>query len=283
MCFFIFIFVAMQKNTAKKIRKWTIGIAIIYIVCGFALYFLQEKFLFHPQKLEPGHQFSFTIPFKEINLPFNDKKNLSIIQFTVPDSVRKGIVLYFHGNMKNIERYAPFAIHFTRNNYEVWMMDYPGFGKSTGSRSEQIIYNDALQLYKMARARVSKDSIIIYGKSIGTGVASQLAAVRNCKRLILETPYCSIDALFKHYAFIYPVRWMTKYHFPSYDYFNDIQDPITIFHGTDDGTIPFTQAKKLMKRAKPGDELIALGKGEHNNLADFPLFQHKLDSLLQLP
>jgi alpha-beta hydrolase superfamily lysophospholipase len=59
------------------------------------------------------------------------KKNLSIIQFTVPDSVRKGIVLYFHGNMKNIERYAPFATHFTRNKYEVWMMDYPGFGKST--------------------------------------------------------------------------------------------------------------------------------------------------------
>ena len=283
MSFFISIFAIMQKNTKKKIRNWFIAIVIVYIICGVALYFLQEKFLFHPEKLDADHKFSFTIPFKEINLPFNDKKNISIIQFTVPDSIRKGIVLYFHGNMKNIERYAPFATHFTWNKYEVWMMDYPGFGKSTGKRSEQIIYNDALQLYKMARAKVSKDSIIIYGKSIGTGVASQLASVRNCKRLVLETPYCSIDALFRHYAFIYPVSWLTDYHFPSDDYFKDIQDPITIFHGTDDGTIPFSQAQRLMKLAKPGDELITLEKGGHNNLADFPLFQHKMDSLLQLP
>jgi len=283
MSFFILIFAGMEKSTKKKIRKWLIVIVTIYVICGVALYFLQEKLLFHPEKLDADHKFSFTTPFKEINLPFNDKKNLSIIQFTVPDSARKGIVLYFHGNMRNVERYAYCVTHFTRNNYEVWMIDYPGFGKSTGERSEQIMYDDADQLYKMARTRVSKDSIIIYGKSIGTGVASHLAARSNCKRVILETPYCSIDALFKHYAFIYPVSWMTTYHFPSEECFKNINDPITIFHGTDDGTIPFSQAKRLMKVAKPRDELVAIKDGGHNNLADFPLFQHKLDSLLQLP
>ncbi len=273
----------MQKNAIKRIRKWGIIVLAIYIVCGVTLYFLQEKFLFHPEELPADYEFNFTVPFKEINLEVNDEKNLSIVQFTVPGSVCKGVVLYFHGNRKNIERYAPVASNFTKNNYEVWMMDYPGFGKSTGKRTEQVLYDDAAQLYKMARARFAKDSIIIYGKSIGTGIAAQLASVKDCKRLILETPYYSIAALFRHYAFIYPADQMTKYHFPVYRYFEKITAPVTIFHGIHDGVIPYSQAKRLMKTAKPGAELITLEKGEHNNLDDFPLFHQKLDSLLHLP
>jgi alpha-beta hydrolase superfamily lysophospholipase len=276
----------MQKNSIKKIRKWFIIAVAIYLICGIALYFLQEKFLFHPVKLPGDHQFNFAIPFKEINLEINKEKNLSIVQFTVPDSLRKGIVLYFHGNMRNIERYAPFAVNFTKNNYEVWMMDYPGFGKSTGERTEQILYDDAAQLYKMARARISKDSIIIYGKSIGTGIASQLASVKDCKRLILETPYYSIDALFSHYAFIYPVSWMAKYHIPTYEYFKKIEVPISIFHGTNDEIIPFIQSELLIgpyeETGTINKELITIKKGKHNDLNDFPLYHQKLDSLLRL-
>lgn len=277
----------MQKKSVRKLQKWIIVIALVYAICGITLYFLQETFLFHPKKLPANHVFRFTIPFKEINLPVNSEKNLSIVQFTVPDSLRKGIVLYFHGNRQNIERYAPFAINFTKNHYEVWMMDYPGFGKSTGKRTEDALYEDALQIYKMARARVSKDSIIIYGKSIGTGIAAQLTSVRDCKRLILETPYYSIDALFRHYAFIYPVSVMTKYHLPTCQYFEKINVPISIFHGTRDEVIPYTNAERLMtvptETPSLAKELITIEKGKHNNLNDFPLFHQKLDSLLQLP
>jgi len=270
----------MQKPRTKKIWKWIKIILAIYIIIGFALYFLQDKILFHPEKLSPGHTFNFPIPFKEINLAVNNDKTISIVQFTVPDSVRKGLVLYFHGNRRNIERYAPFASNFTKNNYEVWMMDYPGFGKSTGDRSEQILYDDALQFYKMARARFSKDSIIIYGKSLGTGIACQLASVRDCKRLILEAPYYSIDALFRHYAFMYPISWIMHYHLPSYQYLQRVDAPVTIFHGANDEVIPYSHSKRLLKMAKPGAELITIEKGKHNTLNDFPLFHQKLDSLL---
>jgi uncharacterized protein len=232
--------------------------------------------------LRADYPFNFRQRFNEINLPVTAKKNLSIVQFTVPDSVCRGVVLYFHGNRKNIERYAPFAVNFTRNNYEVWMIDYPGFGKSTGERTEQIVYDDAATLYKMARARFSKDSIIIYGKSVGTGIAAQLASVRDCKRLLLETPYYSIDALLNHYAFIYPVSWLTKYHFPSFSYFKKIEVPITIFHGTNDEVIPYRQAIQLAKE-NAGAELVTIEKGKHNNLNDSPVFHQHLDSLLQLP
>ena len=272
----------MQKNTVKKIRKWLLLVIAVYIAIGTGLYFLQEKILFHPQKLSPEHVYNFPTPFKEINLAVNNEKNLSIIQFSVPDSVCKGVVLYFHGNRKNIERYAPYAVNFTKNNYEVWMMDYPGFGKTTGKLIEQIMYNDAATLYQMARARFSKDSIIIYGKSIGTGVASQLASVKDCKSLILETPYYSIRALMKNYAFIYPVSRMAKYHFPTHKYFKKIEVPVTLFHGTKDEVVPYRQSLKLVKE-NPGVRLVTIDKGKHNNLNDSPLFHQQLDSLLQLP
>ena len=269
----------MTKTRLKKIWKWFQIIALVYIMIGVALYFLQDKFIFHPKKLPADYQYQFDVPFRQIDLAVTDEKNLSIVQFTVPDSVRKGIVLYFHGNRQNINRYAKYANSFTRNNYEVWMMDYPGYGKSTGKRTEQVLYDDAALLFKMALSKVSVEQIIIYGKSLGTGIAAQLASKKDCKRLILETPYYSMDALAKHYFFMYPVIPMTKYSLPTFQHFAYVNAPITIFHGTMDRVIPYKQAKWLVEK-KPGTELITLEKGRHNNLPDFPLFHQKLDSLL---
>lgn len=269
----------MKKIWLQKTWKWFKIIALVYIMIGVALYFLQDKFIFHPKKLPADYKYKFDIPFREIDLPVTDKKNLSIVQFTLPDSVRKGIVLYFHGNRQNINRYAQYATNFTRNGYEVWMMDYPGYGKSTGKRTEQILYDDALILYKMAISKVSVEHIIIYGKSLGTGIAAQLASVRDCKRLILETPYYSMGALAKNYFFMYPVMPMTKYALSTYQHFDYIKAPVTIFHGTRDAVIPYKQARWLAEK-KAGTELITLEKGQHNNLPGFPLFQQKLDSLL---
>lgn len=270
----------MQKKTIGKIFKWIKIIAIIYVAIGLALFFLQEKLIFHPKKLSADHVYNFPGPFREINLAVTNEKVLGIVQFTVPDSVRKGVVLYFHGNRQNIERYAPFAKNFTSNNYEVWMIDYPGYGKSTGDRTEEIMYSDALLFYKMATAVFSKDSIIIYGKSLGTGVAAKLASIRDCKRLILETPFYSFDALINRFAFIYPAGPFTKFHFPINEYLERIAAPITIFHGTSDWVIPYHNASRLKKLLKPSDQFITIEGGSHNNLTDFPLFHQKLDSLL---
>src|SRR5690606_27736681 len=169
----------MKRIFPKKFLKGLQIFLFIYILVGAALYFFQEKLLFHPEKLPANYRFEFSAPFKQVDISLNDETNLSIVQFTVPDSLTKGIVLYFHGNKGNINRYAPFATHFTRNNYEVWMMDYPGFGKTTGKLSVERIYEDALIMYRMARSRFATDCITIYGKSIGTGIAAQLASVRD--------------------------------------------------------------------------------------------------------
>jgi pimeloyl-ACP methyl ester carboxylesterase len=271
----------MQKTLRRKIFKWVRWLLLIYVVIGVALYFFQEKLLFHPVALPFEHKYNIQVPFKEINLPINNDRMLGIVQFTVDSAKPKGVVLYFHGNMVNIERYAPFAKNFTSHQYEVWMLDYPGFGKSTGERTEKTMTSDAIELYKMALARFSADSIIIYGKSMGTGPATFLASRRDCKRLLLESPYYSIDDLMGHYAFMYPTSLISKFHFPSFEYLPEVDAPITMFHGKDDDVIPYSQAKRLLIVAPKGAELVTLEDGGHNNLNDYPLFHQKLDSLLQ--
>jgi pimeloyl-ACP methyl ester carboxylesterase len=267
----------MNAGVKRRIRKIVVAVAAIYIVGGVVLYLVQDTILFHPKPLPKEYKFSFQQPFEEINIPF-EKNNLNIVKFQ-PDSNRKGIVLFYHGNMKNVEHYKKYPPIFLRNHYELWMIDYPGFGKTTGKRTEKIMEEQGLLMYDMATKVIKSDSIIIYGKSMGTGVASYVASNRNCKQLILETPYYSIPSLAKHYFPIYPVASLIKYSFPVHDYLKKVQAPITIFHGTKDEVVPYKHSKWLKEENK-NLELITIEKGRHNNLSDFDLFQKKMDSLL---
>ena len=268
--------------TRKKIFRWLKVIIIIYCTVGIALYYLQEKFLFHPEKLSNAYVYDFKVPFEEINIPFSETDTINLVKFFPKDSVRRGVVIYFHGNKENIERYAKFAGNFTKHGYEVWMEDYPGFGKSTGERTEKKLYQQALQIQKMAASRFGKDSIILYGKSFGTGIASYVASESACKRLILETPYYSIPSLFSCYAPLYPTSLMSIYKIPVNKFLEDVHCPVSIFHGTNDGVIPYRCASKLKQVLKPTDEFVTIENGTHQNLNDFKQFHQKLDSLLDL-
>ena len=266
----------MSKRT---IFRWIKILLMLYGLIGIAVYYLQDYILFHPEKMAKNHVYNFPVPHKEINIPYNDSANINIIQFTTVSPAR-GVVLYFHGNRKNIAWYAKYAPNFTKKGYEVWMIDYPGYGKSTGALTEQLLYNYAEQLYKLAHSRFANDSIVLYGKSMGTGIAAWLASRKNCRELILETPYYSITSLSAHYFPIYPVGRMIHYKIPSYAYLQQVIVPVTIFHGTSDGVIPYSNAEKLKPFLKPADKFFTIDGGSHNNLNDFPLFHQKLDSLL---
>ncbi|MEO5889435.1 MAG: alpha/beta fold hydrolase [Ferruginibacter sp.] len=266
----------------KKFLRWIKIIALIYSVIGITLYYLQGYLLFHPTPLPRDYKYDFDIPFAEVDIPLNSTDTLNMVQFFPPDSVkRRGVVIYFHGNRGNINRYKRFVSNFTSHGYEIWMADYPGFGKSIGERNEKILYQQAEQVYTLAATKYGKDSIIIYGKSLGTGIASYLASVKDCRQLILETPYYSIPDLFACYAFIYPTTRMSDYKIPTNEYLQDIKAPITIFHGTSDWVIPYRCAAKLKTVLKPTDQFVTIENGSHRDLGKFPLFQQKLDSLLR--
>lgn len=266
----------------KTIFRWLKITVLIYSCIGIMLYYLQEYFLFHPEKLPGDHIFQFDVPCEEVNIPMNDTDTVNMVKFFPADSVRRGVVVYFHGNRQHIERYAKFAGNFTKHGYEVWMEDYPGFGKSTGKRTEKKLYEQAMQVQKMAASEYGPDSIIIYGKSLGTGIAAYVASRSNNRNLILETPYYSIPSLFSCYAPIYPAGKMSTYKIPANEYLSEVKYPVTIFHGTDDGVIPYRNAARLKNILKSSDEFITIEAGTHHNLNEFPLYQQKLDSLLKL-
>jgi uncharacterized protein len=265
----------------KILFRWIKVFILIYCLIGIAIYYGQDKMLFHPEPIAAGTPYSFPMPFKEVNLQYDKKSTINIIQFAANQPQPKGVVLYFHGNKQNINRYAKAAPEFTGRGYDVWMIDYPGFGKSTGDFTEQRLYDWALVFYKLAQAHYSKDSIIIYGKSMGTGIAAQLATIRDCKALILEAPYYSIPSIFGSWLPVYPLNNMIHFKLPTWQYVKEVTNPVIIFHGTSDNTIPYRNSKKLQPFLKPADEFITIEGGAHNDLATFPAYKKKLDSLLR--
>ena len=264
----------------KRIWFWVKIVLIIYAALGIALYYLQDKILFHPLALAQDHQWNFPFPHKELNIPYSAESRMNIIQFTA-DSLPKGVVLYFHGNKHNISRYAPVVPTFTEKGWEIWMLDYPGFGKSTGNLTEQNLYDWGLVFYKLARTKYEPSDIIIYGRSMGTGIATQLASVRDCRYLVLEAPYYSFPSIFNTYFPLYPYDKIIKYDFPTHQFIKNVTAPVILFHGTADEIIPYRNGKKLEPLLKSTDEFITIPGASHNDLDSFSTYAQKLDSILR--
>jgi uncharacterized protein len=247
-----------------------------------ALFFLQKKMLLRPKRLPRNFVFSFDMPFKEINIPFDTHYNISLIRFCVESSEPKGIVLYFHGNRDNVIRYAKHVPDFTRHRYEVWMLDYPEYGKSTGMFTEEKVYKQAMILYNMALENATKENIIVYGKSLGSGIASWLASEKECRHLILETPYFSMTDLFSIHAPGFLAKKFYHFRFPNYEYLKKVSSPVTIFHGSHDKVIPYDNSVKLKDYLKPGDEFVTLKNASHNNVNTYAQYHKKLNEILML-
>ncbi len=268
-----------KSKTLKYVKKIAIWAIALYFSAGIVLYFVQDELIFHPEVLPANYQYKFDIPFQELLIPVNKKVKLSAVLFKAERP--RGMVLYFHGNSSNINRYAKVVPDFTKHGYDVLMMDYREFGKSTGRLTEAAMYEDALLMYKVARTRFAPWQIVIYGKSLGTGIAAHLASVRDCKRLLLETPYYSLSDVASEAAPIYPYSLLLEFNLPTNEYLPKVTAPVTIFHGTKDETVPYASGRKLDTLLKKGDEFVTIKGGKHNNLREYPQYRQKLDSLLE--
>lgn len=269
-----------KASLRRKIFRGLTMFTLIYCSAGLLFYYCQDKFLLHPIALDANYKYAFSYKFKEVNIPMEEDVNLNVLQFFPKDSA-KGVVLYFHGNTGNAGTFAHNAEYFTEKGYELWIPDYPGFGKSTGEFKEALVNSEARQVYKLARHHFPEDKIIVYGLSLGTGPAAYIAAKQKIRLLILNSPYSSLPSLFSRYAPIYPMSRMANYKFPVDEYLKETPSPVIIFHGTADKTIPYRESSKLKKVLKPIDQFISIEEGGHNNLPTFPIYQQKMDSILR--
>lgn len=244
-----------------------------------ALYFLQEKILFLPTVLEQEYVYEFDYPFEELHLKPEEDVKLNALHFKAENP--KGVILYFHGNAGDLSRWGNIVQHFVYLNYDVFIMDYRTYGKSTGKLNEQSFYNDAQYCYDYVLKHYSEDQITLYGRSIGTGLASFLASKNKPKQLILETPYHSILDVAKHRFPLLPVTFLLKYQFPSFEFISEVDCPITMFHGTDDSVVPYSSAEKL-KAAAPSEQtqFITVEGGGHNDLIEFDMYRETIKDIL---
>ena len=251
-------------------------IGIAYAVVVAALYVFQAKLIFQPESLSAAYTFAFPGSFEERNVRINGLPANSLL-FRVPNA--RGSILYFHGNAGSLKSWGITGAELARHTgFNIWIMDYPGYGKSSGSiNSEAQLHAFAKQFYDTAR-RELPGPLVIYGRSIGTGVAVRVASEHAVDGLILESPYYGVRELA---AELLP--WIpgvaVRFPLPSHTWIADVHSPILMMHGDDDEVIPFAQGRRLAAAA-PAATFVAIPGGHHNDLADFKMYWRAIDEFI---
>ena len=251
-----------------------------YIVISVLLYYLQDYFLFKPEKLPKDFNFYYeNQQVSEYNIETRDGAIINGLHFSVEKPL--GVVLYLKGNSKSIKGWGKFAVDFTRNNYDVIMVDYRGFGKSTGKRSQKAIKHDLQFIYNKIREKVSEKYIVIYGRSLGSGFATKLASMNSPKMLILDAPYYSLTKVTGRYMPFMPLSVILKYPMPTYKWLKYVKCPIHIIHGTKDRLIPFSSSVKLSQVNAKLTRLHPIIEGGHKNLNNFESYHKILSEIIK--
>jgi len=256
-----------------------------YLLVGLVLWAIHPLILFQPTTLPADYRYSFSQPFQELTLKPTASVQLNALWFQTTSQPRRGVVLFFHGNRDNLTRWGrEYSTRFTERGYDVLMYDYRTYGKSTGPRSEAALHDDAAYVYDFVTKQCPEDSVVVYGYSLGTGMASRVAANHRPRLLILEAPYANIPTLFHTHAPIYPYEWLTRYKFRTDSCFQYIRCPIQLFHGTSDRVVPYANSQFLLQASTSTNvTLTTIPNGAHRGLDTFLVYQRRIDSLLTIP
>ena len=244
-----------------------------------AIYFLQDLFIFKPEKLHPDFQFRYDSPFRELNFDVEKGVRINGLHFFREHPV--GLILYFHGNSRSIKGWARYARDFYRYNYDVVLVDYRGFGKSTGKRGEAEMLTDMQYVYDRLREQYTEQHLIVYGRSLGSGFAARLAADNHPRYLILDAPYYNFRKVIERFIPFLPVRYVLRYHLRTDKWIPRVQCPVYILHGTRDWLIPIRHSEQLQKLNPRKITLIRIHGGRHNNLPKFAEYHNFIRDILK--
>lgn len=252
---------------------------ILYLLLTTMLYFLQEKIIFLPSELPQDYIYSFSEPFEEFFLTAEDGAKLNGLHFKCENP--KGVILYFHGNAGDLSRWGEIAIFFAQKKYDVIVMDYRTYGKSTGKLSEAALFKDAQLFYDYALENYNEDELIVYGRSLGCSIATYTASKNEPTKLVLEAPFYNLLQVAQKRFPVLPVKWLLKYKFESNKYITAVTCPTTIFHGTEDAVVPYESGKRLFRLATGKKEFITVKGGGHNDLINFKAYTANIDTALK--
>ena len=273
-----------KKNPLRGLGAWSLGALGFYalLVLGYVVF--EKKLVFQGTSLPPDFQFSFPQNFEERWYESAPGVRLHALYFRTDSVPRRGVVFYLHGNRDNLARWGRYAPDFTRRGYDVLMVDYRGYGKSTGTiATEADFHADVRFVYERLKRNVPEDSLVVYGRSLGTGAATRLAAATHPRRLLLETPYFTMPAVFWSQVPLLPYGRLSRFPLRSDEWIGRVRCPVHLFHGTADWVVPYRHSLWLcQKRGEdPAPMLTTIAAGGHKNLSEFPAYQMALDSVLK--
>jgi alpha-beta hydrolase superfamily lysophospholipase len=239
---------------------------------------MQEKLIFFPEKLPASYKFEFAQNFEELHFKTADNTVLNGVLFKADSS--RGVIFYLHGNAGSLASWEQIAKKYTDLHYDLFMLDYRGYGKSEGRiNNEKQFYEDVQVVYDSLKKKYNEKDIVIIGYSIGTGAATKLASVNNPRLLILQAPYFSLADMMKHQYQIIPA-FILKYKFETNIFLSTCKMPVVIFHGDKDEVIYYGSSLKLKELFKTSDTLITLQGQGHNGMSDNPAYLIELQKKL---
>lgn len=259
------------------LRLVLILISLFSVICGL-IYLFQEKLIFFPEKLDNDFKFSFNQPFEEVNIKTGEGVVLNGVLFKAKSA--QGVIFYLHGNAGSLRSWGEVARTYTDLNYDVFMIDYRGYGKSEGRiNNQEQFYLDLQTVYDQLKTKYDESRIIVLGYSIGTGPAAKIACDNHPRLLILQAPYYSLTDMMKHYYPVIPT-FILKYKFETNQFIQGCTMPVIIFHGNQDEVVYYNSSVRLKSHMKDSDTLITLNGQGHNGISDHPDYRKALQKIL---
>lgn len=251
---------------------------VAYLLICVLAYLFQEIIIFHPEYTDKNKAYNFPGSFEELFIENKDGKSLNIIHFKTENP--KGVIFYLHGNARNLESWGEIAEIYTNLQYDIFMMDYRGFGKSEGKiTSERQLHEDVQLAYNQLKERFDESKIVVIGYSIGTGMAAKVASENTPRLLILQSPYYNLIDI-KNKSFPILLNFVLKYTLKTNEFLKECDMPVVIFHGDKDEVIYYGSSTKL-KNEFSHIEFITLKNQSHNGMTYNPAYQTELKRILE--
>ena len=262
------------------------GLLFLYFAVLITLYFFQEKMLFPGTKLPENFQFRAIENLSERSIEVEGAR-LSALHFQ-NDSPR-GLIFFLHGNAGNLDSWVPDVEFYKQERYDLFMIDYRGYGKSSGKiQSQRQLEADVEKAWQLVAPQYEERNlpIVIYGRSLGTYLATNLARSKQADLLVLVSPYTSIRAMAKR-AFPWAPSWLLRYPMANDEIIHEISPPLLILHGINDRLIPAQHAETLHRLSREKGKMTRLssnltlvdGAG-HNDIHEFSEYTSTLSNAL---
>ncbi|HRH58633.1 MAG TPA: alpha/beta hydrolase [Chitinophagales bacterium] len=243
---------------------------------------LQRAIIFQPKRLPKNHVYESVFPLTEYFFDFSIKEEKFLINAVhLKAKKTKGLVFYLHGTLNNIQYHLSKAAVFIENNYDVVIIDYPKYGKSKGKLTEELLHVVVeISFQKTIMALDFTGDVVLVGRSLGTALASNLAAKIKPKGLILISPYYSMPDLFQHKVKMFPFKKL-KFKFENHTYLPLVTCDAYIIHGNEDKLIPIVLSRKLIPFLKSPEYFIEIDKANHFDVHEKEVYKKLIRKILK--